>query len=315
MDFVGFTYNGYHSYRDLNIYRTSDGNRYNENITATMTDKTAEIPGEDGQYYFGTTFKSRSFTVNYVFENLSEVGLRKLKQVFSGDGIYDLVFDETPYKAWPAKVTGTASIKYIPFVFDGERVYRGEGSVTFTCYTPYAHTPKKLWSVVGDKWIYENKDGQYLQNYSEQAYPNKQEWAAASGLGWQEPSSKTETTIKGDIAVPVVLELDCSNFTGDSSSYLDTISITTIDQTYSITFAKQQSLKSKKFKWDTKLGLLTIEEGGQKEIIPYTGEGLVKIDPGYMVRCDCTIEGITPKPKAFSRCGISVSFSNDCLFR
>jgi hypothetical protein len=72
MDFIGFTYNGKHSYRDLGIYRTSSGSRYSNNLTATMTDKTADVPGGDGQYYFGTTFKNRTFTVNYAFHELTE---------------------------------------------------------------------------------------------------------------------------------------------------------------------------------------------------------------------------------------------------
>jgi hypothetical protein len=42
-----------------------------------------------------------------------------------------LIFDERPYKAYRAKVTGTATIKYIPFN-EGEgreRIYKGEGSI------------------------------------------------------------------------------------------------------------------------------------------------------------------------------------------
>ena len=48
LDFIGFTYNGKHSVRDLKIYRTSNSNRYTENLTATMTDKTADVPGGEG---------------------------------------------------------------------------------------------------------------------------------------------------------------------------------------------------------------------------------------------------------------------------
>jgi hypothetical protein len=73
MDFIGFTYNGKHSWRDLGIYRTSDGGaRYSGGLTATMTDKTADVPGRDGQYYFGTTFKNKTFTINYAFDELTE---------------------------------------------------------------------------------------------------------------------------------------------------------------------------------------------------------------------------------------------------
>lgn len=58
-DFIGFTYNGKHSIDDFGIYRTSDGNRYNDNLVPQMTDKTADVPGGDGQYYFYTNYKSR----------------------------------------------------------------------------------------------------------------------------------------------------------------------------------------------------------------------------------------------------------------
>jgi predicted phage tail component-like protein len=145
MDFIGFTYNGKHSWRDLGIYRTSDGSRYNSNLTATMTDKTADVPGGNGQYYFGTTFKNKTFTINYAFDNLTEEKFQQLKTTFDGKGIHDLIFDENPDIAWSAKVTGTASIKYLCFddnalIDQYKRVYKGEGSLTFTCYDPFARS-------------------------------------------------------------------------------------------------------------------------------------------------------------------------------
>jgi hypothetical protein len=36
MDFIGFTFNGIHSYYDLKTYRTSDGDRYASKLTATQ---------------------------------------------------------------------------------------------------------------------------------------------------------------------------------------------------------------------------------------------------------------------------------------
>lgn len=67
-DFIGFTYDGRHSIRDLNIYRTSDGSRYNENLSPSVTDKTAEIPGGDGLYYFGSQYKQRQFSISFAFD-------------------------------------------------------------------------------------------------------------------------------------------------------------------------------------------------------------------------------------------------------
>jgi hypothetical protein len=44
--------------------------------------------------------------------------------------VHDLVLDENPYKIYRAKVTGTASIKHIPFTEGAvNRVYKGEGNV------------------------------------------------------------------------------------------------------------------------------------------------------------------------------------------
>ena len=190
-DFIGFTYNGVHS-SDLKIYRTSNSGRYDESMTATMTDKTADVPGGDGQYYFGTTFKNRTFTVNYAFDDLSESDIKEIKKVFRGDGIHDLVFDETPYKAWSAKVTGTATMKHLCFDENyidkvtqkekNRRKYRGEGSITFTCYYPYAHTPTRLWKLNSGKIEYGELDGRIADNYNKNIYTNKSEWIESSGL-------------------------------------------------------------------------------------------------------------------------------------
>ena len=54
-DFLGFTYNGIHS-SELGIFRVSDGSRYTENLLPTIQDKTVQVPGADGTYYFGSYF-------------------------------------------------------------------------------------------------------------------------------------------------------------------------------------------------------------------------------------------------------------------
>lgn len=152
MDFVGFTFNGKHSIRDLHIYRTSDGDRYNENITPTMADKTAQPTAGHGQHYFGTQFTNRTFEVSYAFDNLTESDIREIKRTFNGEGIYELIFDERPYCVWSAKVTGTASIKHICFDDGlGNRLYKGEGNISFTCYQTFGHTPNTLKRVGSDK--------------------------------------------------------------------------------------------------------------------------------------------------------------------
>ena len=149
-DYLGFTYGEksdgtpMHS-SDLGIVRTSDGSRFNENLLPTIQDKTVQVPGGDGTYYFGSYYTQRQFSVSFAFDELTEFQLRQLRAHFGDKKLHKLTFDEAPYKSYTAKVTGTAQIKHLVFN-EGtgrERVYKGEGSIQFTCYQPYAVCEKK----------------------------------------------------------------------------------------------------------------------------------------------------------------------------
>lgn len=144
-DFLAFSFNGLHSWDDFKIIRVSDGDRYNTNIGPQSQDKTAENPGGDGMYYFNTSHKQKIFNINFAFEEIDDVTIRKMKRWLSSKELGDLWFEEDPYKVYSAKVTGQPTLKYIPFDkwIGGTktRIYRGEGSVQFTAFWPYAHTP------------------------------------------------------------------------------------------------------------------------------------------------------------------------------
>ena len=169
-DYIGFSYGinpktgkPMHS-SDLGIVRVSEGSRFNENLLPTMQDKTVQVPGGDGTYYFGSYFTQRQIPVSFAFDSLTEEQIATLKAHFGDKKIHDLVFDERPYKTWRAKVTGTATLKYLAFS-EGEtnRLYKGEGTIQFTCYQPYAICEKK-----------------WLSDYS--SWANIDEWKAASRM-------------------------------------------------------------------------------------------------------------------------------------
>ena len=142
-DYIGFTFNGIHS-SELGIIRTSEGSRFNENLLPSIQDKTVQVPGGDGMYHFGSYFTQRQFNISYAFDALTEEQLARIKALFGDKKVHDLIFDETPYKVYKVKVTGSASIKHIPFA-EGEnnRVYKGEGSIQFTAYDPYGYSVYK----------------------------------------------------------------------------------------------------------------------------------------------------------------------------
>ena len=159
-DFIGFSFNGYRS-EDLGIVRVSDGSRYTEDLLPTAQDKTVQVPGGDGFYYFGSDYTQKPFTIPIAFDGLTEKQFRELQQVFGTKELGKLVFDERPYKYYMVK-SGKPQLKYICFGKDGERIYKGEGTLSFTAYYPFAKSIFKFLNEYNDK--------------------NKDEWKEASGM-------------------------------------------------------------------------------------------------------------------------------------
>ena len=56
-DFIGFTFNGHHS-SEFGLFRTSDGDRYEDNLVPSLKDEAADVPGGVGQYYWGEKIES-----------------------------------------------------------------------------------------------------------------------------------------------------------------------------------------------------------------------------------------------------------------
>lgn len=139
-DFQGFRFGKIHT-SDLNLEVVSVSNRYEARTLPNPVDTTSDIPGGDGQYYFGSLNKNREITCNVAFDNVSESDYRKIKQLFATDKLQDLVFDEEPYKTWRAKIKSKPEFKSLCFTDKetGKRVYKGDGRLVFVCYFPYAY--------------------------------------------------------------------------------------------------------------------------------------------------------------------------------
>lgn len=154
--YIDFTYNGQKA-SDFHLVRVSSSSRYNDNLLPTLNDKTTDIPGADGMYFFNTYYKQKSFTINFAYDSVTETDLRAIRNWLNGRDVHELVFDEQPDRIYFAKVTGAPSLKYIPFDSYEHRsnntdaqisggsstsivIYKGEGTATFTCYDPFAYS-------------------------------------------------------------------------------------------------------------------------------------------------------------------------------
>lgn len=187
-DFIGFTFKGHHS-SEFGITRVSDGSRYNDNLLPTFQDKTAVVAGGDGTYFWNSYFTQKPFPLHIAFDSLTEKQYRDLRQWLGTKEIHELIFDEMPYKKYMVKTQGAPQLKTICFdkeepnsnstvqlfhnhnlgetSFSSEsqshqRIYKGEGTINFVAYYPYARSVKK--------WLDEYDD------------LNKAEWAESSGM-------------------------------------------------------------------------------------------------------------------------------------
>ena len=178
-DFTGFQFGEYHS-SDLGIVRVSSGDRYNENLHPEIKDKTAEVPGVNGNYYFGSDFGPKTIDIEFAFDSITEEQFRSLRKIFGTKEIKKLIFDERPYKYYMAKIESPIELSYVCFdepnytwaknqldydselnqpiyqkgidgrdyeykLYDGtkQRIYKGEGKISFICYFPFAKSVYK----------------------------------------------------------------------------------------------------------------------------------------------------------------------------
>ena len=162
-DFCGFKWRGEHS-SDHGIVRVSDGSRYNDTILPAFQDTTQKMPGSDGTLYWESFYTNKTFPINIAFDHLTEDNYRKLRQWLNGKDRGELIFDEAPYKAYTVKIKDPPQLKTICFMEDGKRIYKGEGTISFVAYYPFARGVYKI----GDNIPEEIK--------------NTEEWIKASGL-------------------------------------------------------------------------------------------------------------------------------------
>lgn len=180
-EFVGFSFNKRHS-SEFNIVRTSDGSRFKYNLTPDLQNKTVAVPGGDGSYLFGTTYTQRPHNISFAYDNLTEEKLIELNNWLRADQVGELIFDEWPHKAWDVKISAPPTISFIPFEEGGQRIYKGEGTISFIAYQSFAHNPE------GKKWL-----GDYDQEL--------QSFLAISGLRAQGNYDAIQTNDNGSTVV------------------------------------------------------------------------------------------------------------------
>ena len=175
-DFLGFYFNGIHSSK-LGITRVASGDRYKDNLIPSFEDKSVDIPGNDGSYYYGMYYQTKTFSLDFATDEVTETQLIQMRRVFGTRKMHQLIFDEYPYKTYYAKLSSPPELSFICFD-EGEpgtkeRIYKGEGTLSFVCYHPFAHCTQKtvddIFQSHLDRIGY-TEDTKYLANAEDDRY-------------------------------------------------------------------------------------------------------------------------------------------------
>ena len=177
-EFLGFTFDGKHS-SEFGLTVVSPGGLYQENMFASFEDKTIQVTGKEGVYYFGTEIRTKDLSVQLAFDHLTSENYRKIKQWLSPKKIGKLIFDERPYKYYWVKISTPPVFSYIPFEEEIEEVlthvFKGEISISFISHDPYGYCDTSLLSEIE---VYDPESG-YIKPY---VYGNIPGWYMESGL-------------------------------------------------------------------------------------------------------------------------------------
>ena len=181
-DFIGFTFDGVHS-SELGIIRTSNGSRFDKGLLPTFQDNTVSVEGSNETLYFGTRYTQKTFQISIAFDNLREYQLLELQRLIAKQKISKLIFDENPYKYYMAKISNDPKLTYICFDANpgssrSPRIYKGEGTLTFIAYYPFARSRYKFL----DQYTNESIPEWNMNNDGKGFYKNLGEWSGASRM-------------------------------------------------------------------------------------------------------------------------------------
>ena len=142
-DFLDFYYNGKWA-SELGLIKVNNGKRQDDEVLPASKDTTIDIPGNDGVYYVNSKYQQREFKIDFAYDGLTEADIKAIREWLAPQKECRLIFSERPYKYYMAKPKSAPKLSYIAFdANDGSRVYKGEGSVQFVCYYPWARSVAK----------------------------------------------------------------------------------------------------------------------------------------------------------------------------
>jgi predicted phage tail component-like protein len=149
-EFIGFSFNGIHC-SAYGLTAVSSG-LTQQPLYADFENRTIEVPGRDGAYYFGTKVKTRNFSISTAFENMTSANKKSILNWLNPNTVGKLTFDEAPYKYYYVKISSPPSFSFVPFeknITNGKQhIFKGTIDIEFLATDPYGYSDYAIISQV-----------------------------------------------------------------------------------------------------------------------------------------------------------------------
>lgn len=138
---------------DMGLYAISQGGRYVKNIGPSFEDSVVDVPGYDGQYYYGTDVKQQTFTLSCFTHNLTLPEYDNLRSWLHPRGVGKLILPDQPYKYYIAKVAEVSPLSAIPLT-EGQLIDSNVRFSSLSDQVVYTGNMELVLKTVGSAYAY-----------------------------------------------------------------------------------------------------------------------------------------------------------------
>ena len=140
-EFIDFSFNGHH----ISEFATTSSDRYSFDGSPEFEDETSTINGVMGQYYWGTTIKTKKYTYNLATDGMTEQQFSEFKRLFR-PGYYGQFYEDTWWDRYCyVRIESVVNFTFIPFLTEDTiagiplktRIYKGECKLTLIQDKPF----------------------------------------------------------------------------------------------------------------------------------------------------------------------------------
>lgn len=143
-EFIDFSFNGHHI-SEFGLVAITSSDRYSFDGSPEFEDETSTINGVMGQYYWGTTIKTKKYTYNLATDGMTEQQFSEFKRLFR-PGYYGQFYEDTWWDRYCyVRIESIVNFTFIPFLTEDTiagiplktRIYKGECKLTLIQDKPF----------------------------------------------------------------------------------------------------------------------------------------------------------------------------------